>query len=229
MARARRQRSNPAFTLVELLAAITVIAILSTMAIGAVRGARERSSIARARAELASLAAALEDFKRLYGDYPQTGEFVQPAATPASPAAGPGLQTAPAKLFNCLTGVFGPRGFTAADRLNGPNLMPAPLLDPGRINGTLTSGFLVPASNPTQARAKHEEDACLLDPWGRRYVYYYKHAGSPHLWQAPGYVLYSAGRTVAGNGEQTPPIAATTGLRIDPPSAETMDNVYANP
>ena len=58
------------FTLLELLTAIAVIAILTTIAIGSVRGAKERANIARARGELAALVTALEDFKRMYGDYP---------------------------------------------------------------------------------------------------------------------------------------------------------------
>src|SRR5687767_13748057 len=70
------------FTLVELLTSIAIIAILSAFAIGAVRGAKERANIGRARGDLAALATALEEFKRLYGDYPQTGEFPQAPATP---------------------------------------------------------------------------------------------------------------------------------------------------
>jgi prepilin-type N-terminal cleavage/methylation domain-containing protein len=220
-------RGRAAFTLVELLTVIAVLAILTTIGIGAVRGARERANIARARSELASLVTALEEFKRLYGDYPQTGEFMQASATPTATGTGPGVQTAQAKLFNCLTGVFGPRAFTNSDRLNGPNL-----LDVGKfsdINGTLTNQFLVPVSNTPNPPAKPEQNACLLDPWGRRYLYYYRNARNPNQWQATGYVLYSAGRTVAANGTQTPPITVTTGLMLGTQTAEMSDNIHANP
>jgi prepilin-type N-terminal cleavage/methylation domain-containing protein len=216
------------FTLVELLTSIAVIAILSAFAIGAVRGAKERTNIARARGELAALVTALEEFKRIYGDYPQLGEFGQAAATPTAVTTGPGTQTAQAKLFNCLTGVFGAKAFANSDRLNGPNL-----LDVGKfaLNAVspLPTSFLTPVNNAPNPPSKQEVNACLLDPWGRRYLYYYKNARSPNAWQATGYVLYSAGARVAANGTQTIPINANTGLFLAAQTAEMADNIYANP
>ena len=219
-------RTGSAFTLIELLTVVAVIAILATFAVGAVRGAKERANIGRARSELAALVTALEEFKRRYGDYPQTGEFTQAAATPPLVTTGPGAQTAQAKLFNALTGVFGARAFTNTDRLNGPNF-----LDVGKfsLNGSLTNQFLIPVSNAPNPPSKLEQNVCLLDPWGRRYLYYYKNARNPNQWQAPGYVLYSAGRVVAANGTQTPPITVTTGLMLATQNAEMADNIYANP
>jgi prepilin-type N-terminal cleavage/methylation domain-containing protein len=214
------------FTLVELLTVAAVIAILVTITLGAVRGVKERAAIAQARSELAAIAAALEEFKRLYGDYPQLGEFGQAPATPTT-TAGPGITTVQAKLFNCLTGVFGATRFGNADRLNGPNL-----LDVGKftLNGTLNNmTFLVPASNAPNPPAKQEQNVCLVDPWGRRYLYYYKSAGNPAQWQVPGYVLFSAGPTVAANGNQTPPVAPGTGIFLATQTAEMADNIYATP
>ena len=234
--RVARRRLRAAFTLVELLTSIAVIAILMTFAIGAVRGAKERANIARARSDLAALVTALEEFKRIYGDYPQTGEFGQAPASPTGATAtlpngmGPGASTAQAKLFNCLTGVFGPKAFTNSDRLNGPNLLPPQFADATKyINGSLTTQFLVPVSNAPNPPSKQEQNVSLLDPWGRRYLYYYKNARSPALWQATGYVLYSAGRVVAANGTQTPPITVNTGLLLATQTAEMADNIYANP
>lgn len=228
---ARQPRRIIAFTLVELLATMAIIAILSAIAIGGIRGAKQRANITRARADLAALVTALEEFKRVYGDYPQLGEFAQAPATPTGitatlpNGAGPGNNTAQAKLFNCLTGVFGPTRFTNPDRLNGQNF-----LDVGRlvVNGTLTNTFLVPVSNTPNPPAKPEQNVSLLDPWGRRYLYYYKTARNPNAWQASSYVLYSAGPNVAANGTQTPPINPTTGLLLATQSAEMVDNIYAN-
>ena len=213
------------FTLLELLTALGVIALLATLAVGAARGTKERSNVARARAELAALASALEEFKRLHGDYPQLGEFAQAPVTPPALTTGPGLNTVQAKLFNALTGVFGARAFANPDRTNGPNL-----LDVGKfsVNGTLANTFLVPVPNPPNPPVKVEQNACLVDPWGRRYVYYYKNARTPNQWQATGYVLYSAGARVATNGTQTPPLAPTTGVFLTAVAADATDNVYAN-
>jgi prepilin-type N-terminal cleavage/methylation domain-containing protein len=226
---ARHSAGRGGFTLLELLTAVTVIGILMTISIGAVRGAAERSKIARTRGELSALVTALEQFKQLYGDYPQTGEFTQAGATPtgATPTnpngTGPGATTAQAKLFNCLTGVFGARNLTS--RLNGPNF-----LEVGKfsINGTLTNQFLVPVSNTPNPPSKPEQNASLLDPWGHRYCYYYKNARTPAAWQATGYVLFSAGSKVAANGTQTPPITVTSGLMLATQTAEMLDNIYAN-
>jgi prepilin-type N-terminal cleavage/methylation domain-containing protein len=61
----RRHRRSSAFTLIELLSAVAVLAILSAIAIGAVRGAKNRALLAKARSELSTLATALEEFKRI--------------------------------------------------------------------------------------------------------------------------------------------------------------------
>jgi prepilin-type N-terminal cleavage/methylation domain-containing protein len=62
------------FTLLELLAVVALIAILASLAIGAGRRATETGRVARTKAELAALAAALENYQRTFGDYPQTDD-----------------------------------------------------------------------------------------------------------------------------------------------------------
>lgn len=240
-ASARPRSGRRGFTLVELLTVVAVLAILTTITISGVRGALNRANISRARGDLAAFSTALEDFKRLYGDYPQLGEFIQAPATPTGHSAtllngtGPGLQTAQAKLFNCLVGVFGPRAFGNADRINGPNLLPPQFLDVKHLNGLnnqtgLPANFLVPVTNAPNPPTKTEQNYSILDPWGRRYFYYYRNArpGASASWQAPSYVLYSAGPKVAPNGTQTPPINPATGLLLAARPAETLDNLYAN-
>jgi prepilin-type N-terminal cleavage/methylation domain-containing protein len=60
-----------AFTLIELLTVIAILAVLGGLAIGSSQGAKQRSLSAQARAELAQLAQELENFKRRHGDYPR--------------------------------------------------------------------------------------------------------------------------------------------------------------
>ncbi|MDI1250769.1 MAG: type II secretion system protein GspG [Lacunisphaera sp.] len=63
-----------AFTLLELLAVIAIMAILAGLVLGVGRRASAAGKTARARAELAALAAALESYQRTYGDYPRTDD-----------------------------------------------------------------------------------------------------------------------------------------------------------
>lgn len=68
---------RPGFTLLELLAVLAVIAALTAIVIGVGRRAAESGQVARARAELVALAAALEAFKTVHGDYPRTDDAAQ--------------------------------------------------------------------------------------------------------------------------------------------------------
>ena len=66
-----------AFTLLELLAVIALIALLGGIVLGAGRYAIETGRTARARAEIAALGAALDNYQRTLGDYPQTDDGAQ--------------------------------------------------------------------------------------------------------------------------------------------------------
>jgi hypothetical protein len=66
----------------------------------------------------------------------------------------------------------------------------------------------------------------LLDPWGNRYLYYYKVLATPNNWKAPGYVLFSAGpdkKVVYSDDDKR------DGNVPDPDAEENADNVYATP
>lgn len=72
--------ANPtraAFTLLELLAVIAIIALLTGIVIGVGRRAAESGKTARAKAELAVLGAALESYQLRFGDFPRTDDETQ--------------------------------------------------------------------------------------------------------------------------------------------------------
>lgn len=220
-----RRRVSAGFSLIELLTVMAIITILIGLAFGLVRGAKQRAAIARARGELAAFAQALEDYKRHYGDYPQTGSASQATAAVTSTI---GATTAQSLLFNALTGVYGPNNFST--RLNGPMLIEISKfrLEVEPDDTRMKTTFAIPTGTPP---AKPVIANSFLDPWGNRYLYYYRTpiiAGrpSPNMWRASSYVLYSAGP----DGQQTPPNSGTglyTGTTQT--TGTNADNLYANP
>jgi hypothetical protein len=136
----------------------------------------------------------LEEYRRYYGDYPQTGAAQHATAVIA---AAIGTTQAEALLFNALTGVFGPSHFTPADRLNGPVLVDVTKLS--LENALTATTFAVPTGTPPQKTIVANS---FLDPWGRRYQYYYRTAApvsatgtvtATNGWLSGSYVLYSLG------------------------------------
>jgi prepilin-type N-terminal cleavage/methylation domain-containing protein len=210
-----------AFTLIELLTVMAIIAILVSLSVGLVRGSQQRAAIARTRGDLAALAQALEAYKHSYGDYPQTGNAGQ---APVVVGAVVVQSQAQALLFNALTGVYGPANFAA--RLNGPVLVELSKL---RTEvAVIEASFGVPQGSPP---AKLAVANAFIDPWGNRYIYYYRAApivGRPvsNQWQLPGFLLYSAGP----DGQHAAP-NPNTGLfaGTTQTSGVNADNLYATP
>lgn len=201
------------FTLIEILVTIALIAALMAVAVPALQGVGERAAFTRARAELALITQALEGYRRAYGDYPQTGDFTQAAATTSDLLS---LNHAQSKLCNALAGVFGPTRFMAGDELDGPQFLETERLS---LEASPEASMRA-AGNQTPA----EVCTALLDPWGRRYLYYYKRASAPATWKAPGYWLYSAGP----DGRQHPPDAASGAVPIGWSGGDNSDNVWGS-
>jgi type II secretory pathway pseudopilin PulG len=185
------------------------MAMLTAIALPTLRGARERSAVARARSDLFLLAQALEDYRRAFGDYPQTGDSTQASIECSSPATASHAQV---RLFNALSGYFGPTAFAPSDQIRG-----RAFLDETRFVIERDSAGDSPTAAPTIA--------CVLDPWGRRYLYFYKSPTNPQSWKANGYLLFSAGP----DGKAALP-DSSTGLMSRPAAftAENADNVSAN-
>lgn len=184
------------FTLLELLVVIGIVVVLFAFGLAVVRGARERTAIARAKAELALLGAALEQYQRQHGDYPQAGASL-PGSQVVNETAGPDPASAQARLFAALSGQSA--GFVELS--------------------TLGLERVGAAGDRLQPNA-------FLDPWGRRYLYFYRTSGATAApWIAPGFVLFSAGP----DGE-TGALPDSTG--VFPPGTQdaerNADNIYAD-
>lgn len=193
-----------AFTLIELLTVIAIIAILAAITFGVIKGVNERAAVGQAKAELASLSQALEAYKAQYGDYPQTGTgALAPGATALTTGSTQYL------LFNSLAGKLGPKG--------------AAITGKSFIEVSRFSVFSTTATNLPTSTGGVVNNA-FIDPWGRLYVYYYRASGTAGAnW--PGYILLSAGPDGA-TGITTAP-NATTGA-FTPNATQDADNIYAN-
>ncbi|OQB95903.1 MAG: hypothetical protein BWX86_01019 [Verrucomicrobia bacterium ADurb.Bin122] len=214
------------FTLLELLVVCAVVALLLGVTAGALRSARQRTLVLQARAELAVLSQALADYRRTWGEYPCTGACpqAQPEPGPSNPLV---VGSSQAKLFNALAGVITPAGSPQADVRAG-----RVFLDAARFRFEI--GLDQPPAWPAGRRGEPAREVAnaILDPWGRRYLYFYKQAPGPvPSWKAPAYVLFSAGP----DGAYTIP-PGWSGV-VDEPFSElavdgelvNADNLYALP
>jgi general secretion pathway protein G len=66
-------KKRAAFTLIELLVVVAVIAILAGITMAAMGGVQKKSARSRAQAEVAALAAAIDNYHLDNGIYPATG------------------------------------------------------------------------------------------------------------------------------------------------------------
>jgi prepilin-type N-terminal cleavage/methylation domain-containing protein len=189
-----------AFTLIELLTVMAIVGILTAITLGTVGGIRERAKISLCRTELATIAAALESYKRQYGDYPQissTASHVSAFAIPTTPTS----KDSAYDFFRALVGRIGPTGKVISRVVSGAptDKYGKAFLEPSKFKLERSSSADKPiGENPLPEAAVAGSDPdfvnAILDPWGNRYVYFYKEAGgNSGNWKNSTYVLMSAG------------------------------------
>lgn len=157
------RHGRPAFTLIELMAVITIIVILAALVVGALGFVQDRQAKNKAQVQMSLISKALEEFKLDNGFYPpgqKTGTGIGPAnnVDPTSKA------TAIIQSRALYTALYWDTDFdgTGAVKATGErddedqkNYLPE--LDPasnrqGWINGTGATAYIV-------------------DPWGFPYAY----------------------------------------------------------
>lgn len=160
------------FTLIELLMVIAVILILAGITFGVSRGVQNAQARTKAKAELATISLAIEQFKSRYGDYPWH--------------SADEVDTNKALLY-ALTGRL---VLEDPDPEDGTDEIKALIIDtqnqidanPKFLDDTKFSTSLI-----------NGETTNLLDPWGQPYIYWYKWDNDPNDWDVFGFHLYSTG------------------------------------
>ena len=108
---------SPAFTLIELLVTITVIAILAGITLAAMGGVNQKATRDKAKAEIAAISNALEQFKSINDKYPAAGAGLY------VPFASTGETIRPFYIANKIetnaTGLLDPYGNTYRYQLPG--------------------------------------------------------------------------------------------------------------
>ena len=163
------------FTLIELLMVITVILILAGITFGISRGVQNAQARTKARAELATISQAIEQFKSRYGDYPW------------HQGSGGDSTDNNKMLLYALTGRMVLADPSPTD--NSTEIAAIEITDQAQIDKN--PKFLDDSKFSTTKIGQLTTN--LLDPWGNPYVYRYKRDNSPDAWDVFGFHLYSTG------------------------------------
>jgi len=104
-----RPPRSPAFTLIEMIMVIALIAILAALIWGITTLVKKQAARGRAKAEINTLIVALENYKADYGGYPQDPsrtDGLDARDIQASLGTGVGSQYAMSSLYlyECLSG-----------------------------------------------------------------------------------------------------------------------------
>lgn len=155
-----QRRGKSAFTLIELMAVITIIVILAGLVVGGMGFVNDRQAKNKAQVQIALLSKALEDYKLDMGTYPPTTDKSTFAATSGTATSAVSLYV---PLF--YEGYqFNLNPNQAATTPPKATKIYLPDLDPtstkqGWVASVTGAAPVPPASTP------------VLDPWGNQYCY----------------------------------------------------------
>jgi prepilin-type N-terminal cleavage/methylation domain-containing protein len=195
-----RPAPRKAFTLIELMLVMGVIAILAAVMIPLVGGAINSQRKARATGEIKAIAAACDAFRKLHGEFPCVRNGTYTTLTADYPAFRQDLydQLLGRKILHATALSSGKTNLALVNYNNAvlPNAskrVPRPFLSASLIQG---------ANNQGDDRVAPEDMTQFIDPWGNAYDYRYRvlptatgatDAGPFTTWLAPDFLLVSCG------------------------------------
>jgi prepilin-type N-terminal cleavage/methylation domain-containing protein len=154
-------REQSAFTLIELLAVITIIGILAGLTLGAAGAVRRHGASSTAKAEVAALQAACDRYYADYNLYPTTNSMPDPSSSSdVNPSTSTKYSSAGKALFNSLFGT------------NQYNRPPS------------TKRYFEP--KPAMVSSTNTANPYLQDPWGYAYGYNSDGTNAPLIWSTAG-------------------------------------------
>jgi general secretion pathway protein G len=195
---------KPAFTLIELMAVITIIVILAGLVVGGLGFVTDRQAKEKARVQIALLSKALEEYKLDMGIYPptenKTGNLTSAVGTNTSSIL---YQALFKDGYDYTLNATPPTTWDAnkATKIYLPDLNPT-LSKQGWVTSAATVGA----------------NLRIVDPWGSEYCYRtaVKTDGSPNIQtQNPDFDLWSMGKDAksnASNPSLTTPASGNTNL-----------------
>ena len=201
---------RPAFTLIELMAVITIIVILAGLVVGGLGYVNERQARSKAQVQIALLSKALEEYKLDMGQYPPTGDKKTNLTTKAGTDTSSILYQA---LF--YEGYDYAKKGSPTTWVDKATRIYLPELNPVASNQGWTT-------KPTGTNPPPPATSTVVDPWGNEYCYRTEFA-KPNATtgvatantgtQNPGFDLWSMGKdgkSNAANPSMTSPATNNT-------------------
>jgi prepilin-type N-terminal cleavage/methylation domain-containing protein len=228
-----------AFTLIELLTVIAIIGVLAGLTFGVARGVSDKGRVGRAEAELAALATGMEEYRRYFGDYLhlRAAENATEDNEIDPEAFSPTADDRAYNFFRALNGYIAPDHTLSKRRISLTNYATKyarSFVEVGQFTLERSAtgdapGSAEPLPKPnTQVTGDDPSFAnAFLDPWGNRYIYFYKDTAKQARWKRNGFILLSAGPDGKVNFKDAD--FRETGDAIDETDAVNRDNIYAAP
>lgn len=145
------RRRSAGFTLIELMAVITIIIILAGLVVGGMAFVSERQAKEKAKVQIALLSKAIEEYKLEMGSYPGTSS--QFGGASATGKGGDYSQVLYAALYS--------EGLSYQNQSNPP------------ANWSKATKIFLPELDPTTSKQgwTSTSETKIRDPWGNPYLY----------------------------------------------------------